>query len=159
MTRILVFSDSHGNVSEMLRVTKNIPDVSHVIHLGDIYRDVTALEDEFPDIAVHFVQGNNDPYHNFDTEKLINIDGVPIFITHGHNYRLSDGNDVLLRTDNAKKSKIILYGHTHIADYQVFEDKIIANPGSISKPRNSFPSYGIIEIENGKIGYSNIELI
>jgi len=158
MIRVLVFSDSHGSVSEMFEVVRKIPNVEHIIHLGDIYRDVVALLDEFSDIKIHFVQGNNDPYHNYDTEKLIRIDEIPIFITHGHNYSLSSGAKALLASDKAKKAKIILYGHTHMQDYHVFEDKIIANPGSISRPRYGMPSYGIIEIENGEIGYSNIEI-
>ena len=158
MTRILVFSDSHGVTDGMFGIIRTIPNVDHIIHLGDIHKDVIALEDEFSDIPVHFVQGNNDLYYNYDTEKLIYIDGIPIFITHGHYYSLINGNSALLRSDKAKKAKIILYGHTHIADYEVLEGKIIANPGSVERPRTSFPSYGIIEIENGKIDYSNIEM-
>ena len=157
--RILVFADSHGDTDQMISIIKLLPDVSHIIHLGDIYRDVLELEAEFSDIEIHFVQGNNDPNHDFDTERLIFIGGVPIFMTHGHHYSINVDNKSLLRSEKAREAKIILYGHTHVSDYEIIDGKIVANPGSISRPRYGLPSYGIIEIEGEKVGYSNISVM
>ena len=40
---ILVLSDSHGNVGNMIRAVEQVqPD--QVLHLGDCQRDLTALE-------------------------------------------------------------------------------------------------------------------
>ncbi len=45
---------------------------------------------------------------------------------------------------------IFLFGHTHVGQIEKIEDRIVANPGSISKPRGgSKKSYLIID--EGKI--------
>ena len=45
--RILILSDSHGNVDNMARAVElTAPD--RVLHLGDCQRDLTALRARFP---------------------------------------------------------------------------------------------------------------
>ena len=48
----------------------------------------------------------------------------------------------LAKTNNCK---IILHGHTHIKKLDLIDDKYIANPGSITKPRTK-DSNNILEI-------------
>ena len=56
---ILVLSDSHGNVGNMIRAVEQVqPD--RVLHLGDCQRDLTALEGEFPALPMEGVPGNCD---------------------------------------------------------------------------------------------------
>ena len=156
MERILVFSDSHGEIRKTIQIIKNMQGVTAVLHLGDLNRDIQALEDEFPDIPVYGVQGNNDFTGAYPNEKTITIRDKKIFITHGH-YYLVNGDPSKLKTIPATESAdIILYGHTHIAYTEKFDNKILANPGSITKPLQGEPSYGVIEIENGKLSYCTI---
>lgn len=156
MTRILVFSDSHGSVGKMIKIIESMPGLNGIIHLGDINRDILTLEDTFFDIPIYGVQGNNDFTGYYPNEKMLTIDGKKIFITHGH-YYLSGCDISRLKTAPAtENADLILYGHTHIADTEQWEHKLFANPGSISRPRRGEASYGIIEIENGTIGYANI---
>lgn len=158
MTRILVFSDSHGSIKPMTDIIEAMPGVSAVIHLGDLNRDIQHLEDTFFDFPIYGVQGNNDYTGLYPNEKLLTIDGKKIFITHGH-YYLSNWSPERLKTlPITERADLILYGHTHIADVEHFDGKILANPGSISRPRMGDPSYGVIEIENGKLHYCNISV-
>ena len=158
MTRILVFSDSHGEPKEMKKIIENMPDVSAVIHLGDLNRDIQFLEDTFFDFPIYGVQGNNDFSGAYPNEKMLQIDGKKIFITHGH-YYLSGWDPAPLKSIPAtEKADVILFGHTHIAEVEHFSGKILANPGSISRPRTGNASYGVIEIEAGKISYCNVQL-
>ena len=60
MKRILVFSDTHGNISRCIETIDNIKDVDLVIHLGDTVRDAAELEKIYPDIEFKYVSGNND---------------------------------------------------------------------------------------------------
>ena len=56
---ILVLSDSHGNVGNMIRAVEQVqPD--RVLHLGDCQRDLTALAGEFPALPMEGVPGNCD---------------------------------------------------------------------------------------------------
>lgn len=158
MTRILVFSDSHGEPKEMKKIIENMPDVSAVIHLGDLNRDIQFLEDTFFDFPIYGVQGNNDFSGAYPNEKMLQIDGKNIFITHGH-YYLSGWDPTPLKSAPAtEEADLILFGHTHIAEEEHFEGKILANPGSISRPKTGAPSYGVIEIEDGNLRYCNISL-
>ncbi len=158
MTRILVFSDSHGEVAEMKKIIENMPGVTAVIHLGDLNRDIQHLEDTFFDFPIYGVQGNNDYSGAYPNEKMLQIDDKKIFITHGH-YYLSNWDSTPLKTIPATETAdLILFGHTHVAETEHFNGKILANPGSISRPRTGAKSYGVIEIENGILRYCNIEL-
>ncbi len=158
MTRILVFSDSHGEVKKMEKIIKNMPGVTAVIHLGDLNRDIQYLEDTFFDFPIYGVQGNNDFSGVYPNEKMLHIDGKRIFITHGHYYLFNRDPAPLKTTPAAEKADLILFGHTHIAKTEHFNGKILANPGSISRPKAGNPSYGVIEMEDGKLRYCNIEL-
>jgi len=157
MERILVFSDTHGNISKAVKVIENIYGVTGIIHLGDILRDVYALEKNFPDIPLYYVAGNNDAFSEVKSEKLIEIAGIKIFITHGHKYiSLFSNSDRLIYKGLEEGADMVLYGHTHIPVYKKTDGMIVANPGSLTYPRASEASYGIIEIEDGRISYSNI---
>ena len=158
MTRILVFSDSHGHTTNMFHIIEKIPDVNAIIHLGDIARDVAELKAKFPAIPVYSVRGNNDFDFLIPQDRLIEIDGIKIFMTHGHRYLSGFEIDRLKRASIENDAQITLYGHTHIAAYEVCKSRTFANPGSISKPRGGECSYGIIEIEGETFGYSNINV-
>ena len=158
MERILVFSDSHGDVRKMKQIIENMYGVTAVIHLGDINRDIQFLEDNFFDFPIYGVQGNNDYSGAYPNEKMLTIGDKKIFITHGHYYLLGWDPAPLKNTPATEKADVILFGHTHIAEVEHFSGKILANPGSISRPRTGNASYGVIEIEAGKISYCNVQL-
>ena len=73
--KILVLSDSHGNIDNMARAVELIRP-RHILHLGDCLRDAQALHERFPDIPMDTVPGNCD-WGSFDTpERLLEFDGV-----------------------------------------------------------------------------------
>lgn len=80
--RILVLSDSHGNVDNMARAVElTAPD--RVLHLGDCQRDLTALRARFPALPMEGVPGNCDWGSCDQPERLLEIGGVRIFALHG----------------------------------------------------------------------------
>lgn len=151
--RILVFSDSHGNTSRMFSVVRaNIDKTDLIVHLGDVVGDAAALSGAFPNIAFLNVAGNNDRYTKTVLKHTFTVEGVKIFLTHGHMY---DVHLSLLGVYYAAKQQgvsIALFGHTHVPCNQMKDGVLLFNPGSISSPRgNNRPSYGVVEIENGEI--------
>ena len=86
MKRILIFSDTHGNIKRTTEIINNIP-CDLIIHLGDLVRDAKELEKLFPHIPFEYVCGNND-YFGTDYIKVVNFEGINIFCTHGHLYTL-----------------------------------------------------------------------
>ena len=145
MKRILVLSDSHRNLRLALKV---IPAVSPdaIIHLGDTVADAEELSYLFSDIPVYYVRGNND-LALIDSEKVFEIFGKRFFCAHGHTLRLERG------IERAKEEGCCayLFGHTHVGFFEEKEELLVMNPGSISRPRDSAPSFGIIELEDTKI--------
>ena len=156
MTRILVFSDSHGTTGKMIKIIETMPRVDGIIHLGDLNRDIVTLEDTFFDIPIYGVQGNNDYTGLYPNEKLITVAGKNIFMTHGHYYLSGFSPERMKQLPATEKADLMLYGHTHIADVEHWEGRILANPGSISRPRRGEASYGVIEIEDSVLHYANV---
>lgn len=152
MEKILVFSDSHGNVTNMIDVVeKEVPDM--IIHLGDCWSDACILGDEYPTIPLEHVPGNCDGPHDA-LKKVIVIDNKKILICHGHTYNVKAG---YLRLDLAARElgvDVALCGHTHSVYYNHHNGLQILNPGSIGAPAfGTPPSYGLLMIdrESGEI--------
>lgn len=124
----------------------NIP-CDLVIHLGDNVSDVLELKKLYPNINFEYVPGNNDFFSSsLPNKKVIDFNGIKILITHGHLYNRNS----LSYMAEENNCKYVLTGHTHMSEIIKDSDVIFMNPGSISRPRDSFFSYGVIEIENNK---------
>ena len=106
----------------------------------------------FPDIPFEYIYGNSDFMTNGSSaEKILEVGGKRVFITHGHRYSVKWGYERLFRKAEELQADILLFGHTHIPDMVEKEGRIILNPGSPSEPRaESRESYAVIEISDGK---------
>lgn len=165
MVKIVVFSDSHGDSDGMVSVlSKYHSDAEYVLHLGDGNSDLERISSRFPRMATVGVLGNCDwgfLGSEADKQRVLDIEGVRIFICHGHRYGVRGGTDALIYAAEERNADIVLYGHTHCSKYTSvtrFDGKIlhVMNPGSISRPRGGEvygKSYGLIELD-GKGGIS-----
>ena len=144
--RIVVISDSHGRSDIIDKILSLQPDACYVFFLGDNTRDIEDFEILYPHKKFLTVSGNCDfnsfyPYTGMET-----VEGVKIFYTHGHTLNVKSSTEYLLKSAKQNGCKIALYGHTHIAN-TLYEDGVyLVNPGSVSRPRNSGPSYAVIDI-------------
>ncbi|MGN1098175.1 MAG: metallophosphoesterase family protein [Clostridia bacterium] len=148
--RIIVFSDSHGNTRCMDRAIAAIGSFDAIIHLGDIDRDVRYLEQNYSQYPIYAVQGNNDFYCQREKELTAELGGVKIYMCHGHTRDVRRGTEGMLTAAQSRGCTAALYGHTHIPHDETVDGVLIFNPGSCAMPRNGKPSFGILEIENGK---------
>ncbi len=148
--RVIIFSDSHGNTKCMDKAISAIGAVDAIIHLGDIDRDVRYLEQKYSQYPIYAVQGNNDFYCHREKELVVELEGVKIFMCHGHTRAVRRGTDEILLAAKSRGCCAALYGHTHIPEDKTEDGILIFNPGSCSLPRSSRPSFGILEIENNK---------
>ena len=149
--KILVMSDSHSALRFMHTCIRAVqPDL--MIHLGDFYEDAKTVAEDYPHIPLIQVPGNCDRWriNPGEPEILIpRIDGVRMYLTHGHLHgvKMTLGN--LLREARKADAQAVLYGHTHIADCFMEEDGLwVLNPGSCNY---SGGSVGLIETKAGKI--------
>lgn len=148
--KILVISDTHGDIDKAKRVIEENNGVNLIIHLGDYFRDAEKLSAIFPNIPIEYIYGNSDfMIGDVPDEKLLEYHGKKILITHGHRYSVKWDYDKLCRKAEEIKADMILFGHTHIADMIHKGSYCLLNPGSISDPRDdSSESYAIIEIND-----------
>lgn len=144
---IAVFSDSHGNVDNMISsVEKYRPDT--IIHLGDCTADADALRARFPHIPMYALRGNCDWADTDHPEDLLTeLDGVRIFAAHGHRHHVKFGLSAFLNSVAFSGSALGLYGHTHRPRWDEKNGLQVMNPGSAGDGRS--PTFGIIETNSG----------
>lgn len=149
--KILLVSDTHGRnyyLEEVLELEK--PDF--LCHMGDL----EGSEDYIRMIAkcpLAMVSGNNDFWTDLNPEVTFELQGFRIFMTHGHYYYAHSGNEKLKSAGRRNGANIVLFGHTHRPTLEIAEDIIVANPGSLTYPRQEKrrPSYMILYLEKGKV--------
>ena len=156
--KILIFSDSHGNMELARKALDNhIQTTDLIIHLGDCIADTALFAKVCPHIANINILGNCDYFSGGyngrqDSAFYLGQTGLRAFACHGHSYAVDRGTEILYAKARIEKASIAFYGHTHIADISERNGIIIMNPGSISRPRGTEPaSYGIVNIEDGRI--------
>jgi len=132
---IIIVSDNHMQTEGLKKVLAYHDDVDYFLHCGDsnLDHDHELMK---PFITV---KGNTDFKQRYwDEEEVKLANGELIWMTHGHEHRVGQGVDGLLRVTKRSKPRpsIILYGHTHVVDVKMIDGCLIINPGSISLPRD-----------------------
>ncbi len=150
--KVLIVSDTHRRMENFFKVTDLEAPLDLIIHCGDaegsenmIYADVQC--------RVEIILGNNDFFSDLPREREFHLGGYKIWLTHGHNYYVSTGGQVIKEEAKSKGVDIVMYGHTHRPLIEIEEEVIALNPGSLTFPRQEGkrPSYIIMEInEDGK---------
>ena len=148
--KVVIVSDTHGSHRNLEKVLEEEKPMDMLIHLGDVEGGedyITALAD----CPAHIVRGNNDFFSDLPGEEEFMMGGYHMFISHGHNYYVSMGEERLKEEARARGADIVMYGHTHKPTLTREEDLITLNPGSIAYPRQEGrrPSYMVMEIGGG----------
>ena len=149
--KILVLSDSHGNVAAMQRCVEQIQP-QHVLFLGDRLRDAEHLQELFPVLPMDTVPGNCDFGSLDEPERLIELDGVRILMMHGHTRDVKNSGMSAYYAAKEMGADILLYGHTHMSLVDYDGTLYTMNPGAIGERYRS--SYGVITIAGGKVDCS-----
>ena len=153
--RILVLSDSHGNVENMVRCVE-LTDPNVILHLGDGRRDAGALQRRFPSVPMQSVPGNCDWGSVDAPEVLTEYGGVRILMMHGHTRNMKASTLSAVYAAREMGAQILLFGHTHrpLVDYD--GSLWVMNPGSVG--RGVPCTYGVITIAGGKIDCSTYRI-
>lgn len=149
MQKILVVSDTHGKLSNLREVIRKVRPVDRILDLGD----VEGQEDEIramADCPVEFVCGNCDRTSREPWDRVLEIEGHRVLMTHGHHYSVGSTLERLKTAAAAEDADLVLFGHTHTPEKEEIDGRTFLNPGSISRPRQSGyrPSFAIVEIDD-----------
>ena len=151
MSRLLVFADLHGSLSSWLTVRALLTEEDSLAIAGDLF-DTRYGNYGNPDFQPGEIRSdlkNLDPFYyvygNCDVERFYPGQVHEIkFRIFGKTIQMHHGHQPLSHTDAAD---IIIQGHTHLCHLEKKQDKFHMNPGSITSPRNSLATYGIIDPE------------
>lgn len=146
---VAVVSDTHRSDLCVKSIKTLIKDADILIHLGDNVEDAEELEREFKG-EVYIVAGNCDFSRKYPKDRLIDIEGKKIFMTHGDLYAVKMGLNSIYYKGREIEADIVLFGHTHQAMIERTNELILMNPGSPSLPRLSKKSIGFISIDDGE---------
>ena len=145
--KVLIISDTHRMPYNFYTVVDREGPVDQILHLGDVEGD-EELICRYAGCPAVFVAGNNDFFSRNDRDHELILQGVRIFMTHGHHYGVSMGTSRLEEEGRSRGADVVLFGHTHRPQIIRKEGMILANPGSLSYPRQEgrVPSYAIMQI-------------
>lgn len=141
--KILVVSDAHGNIEEMMNLLKVYPNMDMYLDAGD---NLSSLHQISP---YRSVRGNCD-YYPYDEKVLIRTSAGNLFMKH-----------LPYLTSKEKEGiRIFIHGHTHVMKIKESDNIITLCPGSISLPRdNSNGTFAIITIEDDNINIDIIDIL
>ncbi len=141
--RILVLSDSHGDVISLRMAIESEKTAEAVIFLGDGINDIEQLGSLLYNKKSIVVCGNCDSTFAPYPRKAIDVFGEKkIYCTHGYVEHVKMGVQLLKSNAISEGCDIAVFGHTHTPFTSYENGLYIMNPGSVRQN-----SYGIIDIE------------
>ena len=145
--KLLILSDSHGDIPTLGNILKKERNIDAVIHLGDGGTNMWDVKEFTQNFPVYQCQGNCDSsFYNFPPEIILSLCSKKIFACHGHRYNVKSGLNTIYFAAKEKGADICLHGHTHIPNNEYYAGIHLFNPGAVKDGR-----YGIIEIYEEKI--------
>lgn len=155
MIRVLVMSDTHGNLKNAQKALQMAGDVDLIVHAGDNYADGTQLG-TISGVPVIGVAGNRDYLVNAPEEEVFKAEDIKVYVTHGHEHAVSSRVTGLERRAKQLGAKVVVYGHTHVPLVQWIDDRLYVNPGSLHLPRSkSGKTFAILEV-NGDTAAASV---
>ena len=162
--KVMIISDIHGGIKYLEQVLEkyNEEQAERLIILGDFSGyfsssgsyEVAEILNSFKGEIIA-VRGNCDNENfeemlNFGLMDIrhINLNGKVVTLTHGHLYDKYNLPEYY--------GDIFISGHTHYGIIDKTDEKIFANPGSISRPRNG-SEHSYLIIDENKITLKNLE--
>lgn len=142
--KILVISDTHGNINRAFTAHTRSEPVDAVIHLGDGSADADLLREAL-DVPVINVAGNCDPGSNAPRERVWECEGKRILLTHGDAYQVKSGLAKLRQRAQEIGADAVLFGHTHQGVHENHAGLLLVNPGTLSNAGHH-RSYAVLTI-------------
>ncbi|MBP3347767.1 MAG: metallophosphoesterase [Clostridia bacterium] len=151
--KIVVISDTHGDMSWWEGLKPVIMSADCLFHLGDGAREAEKIQ-ELTGKPVYCVKGNCDIACGASSEEEVTLGGKRIFACHGNRYRVETDLYAISAAARSREADICLYGHTHVADITNYYGVWFVNPGSLSRPRgfDRRKTYAVLETDiNGDL--------
>jgi putative phosphoesterase len=152
--RAAIFSDSHGDTAALrtaMEAAMKYGKIDIFAFLGDGVQDfydlMKVMKKHNPMAAIQAVSGNNDSAMiGLKEEAVVKAESLWLFLTHGHRQRVKLTDSMLLGDARDRQCRAALFGHTHRAFCEEKEGILFLNPGSVSLPVGTGPSFGLLDV-------------
>ena len=160
MTRVGVFSDSHGDHRALDELLAQMGHIDAACFLGDIARDAAHLEERLAQMPhrppLYAVRGNNDFACALPDERLAELGGVRIYMTHGH--RITSPMALAYRAQECGAA-VALFGHTHAPLCEYAQGVLLLNPGSAGNGcRGGRARASVLEIDGSALRVRDVRM-
>ena len=146
MMKAIVLSDSHRDFSSILRAMEQEKGITHIIHAGDVQKDVDDICDLWQNLPCISVLGNNDfGVWGEPTRREFTLADKKFLLTHGHLYGVKSTLCRLQKEAISIQADICIFGHTHQPFLEQRNGIWFLNPGPAHR------SYATIEIIDGNL--------
>ncbi|MBT2688129.1 metallophosphoesterase [Bacillus sp. ISL-47] len=129
--KILILSDSHGLTSELKQIRNKHAGMDLLIHCGD--SELQADDESIKGYSA--VRGNCDFETGFPEDRFEEVEGLRLFVTHGHRYSVKSTLMNLTYRAREMEADIVCFGHSHYLGAEMVDNTLFINPGSIRLPR------------------------
>ena len=155
--KILVLSDSHGNLANVrTAVEKYGINADLIVHCGDSTRgEAHWLQENCKNSMVLCVKGNCDFGSSLNSVEIMNIEGCRIMITHGHLYNVKFTLANLSYKAEESNCQLVLFGHTHVPADTLMGNVRMINPGAAS---GYGASCAVVEIVKGNVLVNHVKI-
>lgn len=143
--KIVVMSDSHGNIDAVEKVMALNPNADGFYHLGDGWRDFAFATLE-PGILRIGVRGNCDMASTLPQKDVRTLEGVRIAALHGED--LNGTADAVLLAARYQ-AKVVLHGHTHAPNIEFVNGVYVICPGTLKY--RAVQTYAVLELKEGTV--------
>ncbi len=155
--RILVISDSHGNIANLKHVLgfAAASNLDAIIHCGDWDNKEAVYTVVSVGIPVYGVMGNadvNPEVYRVLAEKLVKFD--PDFlkiVLADRKIGISHFPDKVNKQIDTQKFDILFHGHTHRKRNDLIENTRIVNPGALH--RTDIPSFAVYDTNKNNVEF------
>lgn len=154
---ITVISDTHGNLYDLDLMRGDFLSSDFIFFLGDGIFDMQKYYYEFEN-KVYMVKGNCDGFIGCSTELFLEVEGVKILLTHGHNFGVKQSRQRLAEFAKERDCTLCLYGHTHTPLVEEIDGVTLACPGALAS-HNYKKTFIQIKLDKGKFTLKTIPLL
>lgn len=149
--RIGLIADTHGLLRpEALRALEG---VELILHAGDV--GGSSILERLAQVApVRAVCGNVDPADSLPAAIDVELEGVRVHVSHGHELGSPTPEKLAASYGDAG---VIVYGHTHRALMRRVGATLVVNPGSAGPRRFDLtPSVALLDLPAGTVTFVDL---
>lgn len=155
--KVVIVSDSHGNLGVLKRIVKREEPFDLMFHLGDGIEDALKLQ-KLIGFNLDGVEGNNDIKGQFPTSLVLKFGKKRCFFTHGHLFDVTRGLSLLIAQARNLKAALAFFGHTH-RFHDSFQKGIrLLNPGSACNHLTKEAGYLVLVTEGNNLKIERISI-